>query len=370
MSREGRSSKDGISQTGFPGWHGDHRRRPRGRRGRAAPHGRRGGAPRRPAAARTRPRSRRATTRRPRPGSRAQPDAVIDKIVRLDGLPTHPRTCTTRRAGRKSTSARSKDVRRHLRLRDRRRRRERPRGGEVLPRPLRPGSLEDPPARPAPRLRRALAPQRVPRPERCSRERRRDAPPQRRHGEPRQHRRLEPAGERTARHPRLLRAARGRHARLLRRRLQQLPGPSNAPGIPASFGLRAMLLFPSQGLGDRHARPEPGGGVFEHVPGRTSSATRRRSRRRPGPGSPASRPTSRPTGSPLKHGPKTDQEKKAILAPDLAEAVLHGLRRGARAVDRSGTSATAHGLLGAGVQAVSAGDACGRSARRVSPGSA
>ena len=39
------------------------------------------------------------------------------------------------------------------------------------------------------------------------RARRRDDPAQRRHGQPRQHRRLEPAGERAARHPRLLRPA-------------------------------------------------------------------------------------------------------------------------------------------------------------------
>ena len=83
--------------------------------------------------------------------------------------------------------------------------------------------LEDPAHRPAARLRRPLAPQRVPHPGRHQRRRRRDDPAQRRDGEPRQHRRVEPAAGRPARHPRLLRSAGRRHARVLRRRPRQLP---------------------------------------------------------------------------------------------------------------------------------------------------
>ena len=60
-------------------------------------------------------------------------------------------------------------------------------------------------------------------PERRGRRRRPDDPAQRRDGQPRQHRRLEPARRQPARHPRLLRAAGARHARLLRRRRRQLP---------------------------------------------------------------------------------------------------------------------------------------------------
>ena len=84
----------------------------------------------------------------------------------------------------------------------------------------------------AARLRRPLAPQRVAHPERGQRQRRRDDPAQRRHGQPRQHRQLGPG--RAGRHPRLLRAAGGRLPRLGGRRHRRRARSGRTAAPPAS----------------------------------------------------------------------------------------------------------------------------------------
>ena len=111
--------------------------------------------------------------------------------------------------------------------------------------------LEDPPDRPAPRLRRQLASQRVPRAGRVPRRGGRDDAPQRRHGQPRLDRRVEQAAGRPDGHPGRVRPARGEHPRLGRRRLRDRSQWTNggAAGIPGSFGLRSMLLFPAADFG-------------------------------------------------------------------------------------------------------------------------
>ena len=241
--------------TGFPRRRRDQRRRARRRRGLALPDRRRGGARRRrrepaaaDAAAGLLPADVDGDHGRARPGHRH--DLQDRRPARRQGRrPAQQQG----RAGR-ARPGRPGLRRRGLRLRRRRRRRERARGGEVLPGPLRAGRA-DPPARPAARLRRALAPQRVPRAQRGRRRRRRDDPAQRRHGEPRQHRRLEPAGRLQARHPRLLRAARARHARLLRRRQATTSRAAPRPGSrPPTGCARCCCSRPRTGARTRWPR--------------------------------------------------------------------------------------------------------------------
>ncbi len=237
---------------GLPGRRRHHRRRARRGRGGAPPDGRRGGArfERAPAAEAAAAGLLPADEHRPdRHAGRGRPQ---DDQGRRPAEPAR-RALHARRPGHLRLAARR--PRADVRLRDRRRRRVRPRGGEVLPRPLRRG-LEDPHPRPAARLRRPLAPQRVPRAQPGGRRRRRDDPPQRRHREPRQRRHVERDDRRAARHPRRVRPARARHARVLRRRLGELPQHEHArhPGLVRHAPDAAV---PEQGLGQGLRRPEP-----------------------------------------------------------------------------------------------------------------
>ena len=123
---------------------------------------------------------------------------------------------------------------------------------------------------------------------------------------------LEQAGRRPARHPGLLRAAGARHARLLRRRPRTASREnSRASASRPRYGLRQMLLFPKRGLGQGHARAGKAGRHPERGPEFLATT----------PYSPAAQAgiarikTTRTTDwISLKDGPKTDQEKKAILA--------------------------------------------------------
>ena len=140
---------------------------------------------------------------------------------------------STAKPGPASRAARGRR-RGEVRLRGRRRRRERARGGQVLPRPLRAGQARAG-ARSVARLRRALAPQRVPRAQRGRRRRRPDDPAQRRHGEPGQHRRVEPARGQQAGHPRLLRAAGAGHARRTAASIRTTSPPRARPASPRAM---------------------------------------------------------------------------------------------------------------------------------------
>ena len=208
--------------------------------------------------------------------------------------------------------------RRALRLRDRRRRRERDLGGEVLP-----GSVWLEQAHPDPRrvarLRRPLAPQRVPHPERRQRRRRRDDAAQRRHGQPRQHRHLEQARARG--HPRLLRPARDRLPRLggCRHRHGHQVAERRRRGIPASFGLYQRLLFPSadydKTTSSPHATParSPARSRPPSPAGRPSS-TARPTAPRPARRSCASRRPTR-TSSPTRRARRSPRRRSATISP-------------------------------------------------------
>ena len=115
-------------------------------------------------------------------------------------------------------------------------------------RPLR-GEQAHPDRRRAAGLRRALAPQRVAHPQRGRRQRGRDDPAQRRHGEPRQHRHLE-QGTGAGRDPRGLRPTGGRLPRLGGRRRRPPPRSGRTAAPRASrprFGLPAAAL-PRRGV--------------------------------------------------------------------------------------------------------------------------
>ena len=278
-------------------------------------------------------------------------------------MPEPDATSTPRRAAPGVKPAHVRDVDERT-TRRRRRRRERPRGGEVLPRPLRTGH-EDPAARPAARLRRPLAPQRVPRPERRRRRRRRDDAAQRRHGQPRQHRRLEPARRRPARHPRLLRAAGARHARLLRRRHRQLPEQHGA-GDPHVLRAAADAAVPGRRLGRGHARAATTR-PSRTRPGWTAFVNRLPTRRRPRTRSCGSRPTRRPTGSP----PSTaadDRPGEEASSRGSPTSSTSRLRRRAARRRSSSTSARRTGCS-ARAPRRSAPPTAGRSASRASTAS-
>jgi spermidine dehydrogenase len=127
--------------------------------------------------------------------------------------------------------------------------------------------------------------------------------------------------------------------------------PSTAgPGIPASYGLRQMLLFPRRDWGaDSLVRAKQGSESWAEFLATT-------------PYSPAARAgierimTDTTTDwIALKHGPKTDQEKKAILAGITYKRYLMDYV----GVDEEAAGylqRTSHGLFGAGIQAVQAGD--------------
>ena len=137
------------------------------------------------------------------------------------------------------------------------------------------------------------------------------------------------------------------------RRPGQLPGLERCRASRASFGLRAMLLFPAKDWGAGPRRPEPC-----RRPSRWPDLPRAHAVRRRGARGHhrASRPTTSTDWISRKHGPETDQEKKAILlagSPTASSCMKYVGR------DRAGdhpVSAARPRPARAGAQAVSAGD--------------
>jgi spermidine dehydrogenase len=125
---------------------------------------------------------------------------------------------------------------------------------------------------------------------------------------------------------------------------------TDTPGIPASFGLRPMLLFPSEDWG-------------------SDTLIRNRLSTQPWPEFLAGTPLSPEAQAgvariqtdettdwiALKHGPKTDQEKKAILSR-LTQKRYYMEYIGVPEESIVFYQRNGHSLLGAGAQAVSAGD--------------
>ena len=207
-----------------------------------------------------RPRCPPATTRRAsQTRTPACPTQVIDRTIKIDGPPlTDPSQIHSTKGGPGINKRRPRH-RRAVRLRDRRRGRERDLGGEVLPGPLRP-QQEDPDPRRAARLRRALAPQRVPHPQRGQRQRRRDDPAQRRHGQPRQHRDLEQG---TAR--------RASPAPTASRRSTSSPGRASTPPRPRSGRTAAPRASrPRSGSTSACCSPPPSSARDHVIPARNA----------------------------------------------------------------------------------------------------
>ena len=127
------------------------------------------------------------------------------------------------------------------------------------------------------------------------------------------------------------------------------PGSGGA-GVPASFGLRAMLLFPAKDWGRDHVvqnrvAPEPWPTFLERTP--YNAAAREAIVR--------IQTDATTDWISLKHGPKTDQEKKAILSRlTYRQYLMKYLGANEQAIIQY--QRLGHGLLGAGAQAVSAGD--------------
>ena len=94
-----------------------------------------------------------------------QPDGVVRKTMKIDGRPITSPDDISLDGRRQGNQPPGQEHRGDLRLRDRGRRGQRPRIGEVLRGPVRP-RLEDPPDRRPARLRRSLQAQRVPHPQR------------------------------------------------------------------------------------------------------------------------------------------------------------------------------------------------------------
>ena len=126
---------------------------------------------------------------------------------------------------------------------------------------------------------------------------------------------------------------------------------TSAPGIPASYGLRAMLLFPSEDWGtdtviQNRVAPQPWPDFLAQTP--FSQAARD--------GIARIQTDTTTDWIALKHGPKTDQEKKAILA-GITQKQYYMDYVGVPEQSTLWYQRNGHSLLGAGVQAISAGDA-------------
>ncbi len=127
--------------------------------------------------------------------------------------------------------------------------------------------------------------------------------------------------------------------------------PSSAgPGIPASFGLRQMLLFPRKDWGkDTLVRNKQGSQTWAEFLATTPYSAKARE------GIARAIEDETTDWISLKHGPKTDQEKKAILARITYKRYLMdyvGLNEEATGWFQRNS----HGLFAAGIQATQAGD--------------
>ncbi|MDH2415424.1 NAD(P)-binding protein [Nocardioides sp. CER19] len=125
---------------------------------------------------------------------------------------------------------------------------------------------------------------------------------------------------------------------------------SRGPGIPSSYGLRSMLLFPKKEWKRDHLVPAKTAAVsWEDFLASTPYSARARADLLHILADTTTDWISR------KDGPKTDQEKKAILASiTYKEYLRHYVGAGEEAI--SYLQRSSHGLFGAGVQAVQAAD--------------
>ena len=125
---------------------------------------------------------------------------------------------------------------------------------------------------------------------------------------------------------------------------------SRGPGIPSSYGLRSMLLFPKRDWKrDYLVQAKSDSESWEDFVARTPYSETARAD--------LVRIMADTTTDWIseKDGPKTDQEKKAILASiTYKEYLSHYVGAGDEAI--SYLQRSSHGLFGAGVQAVQAGD--------------
>jgi spermidine dehydrogenase len=126
---------------------------------------------------------------------------------------------------------------------------------------------------------------------------------------------------------------------------------SQTPGIPSSFGLRSMLLFPSEDWGtdtviQNRVSPQPWPDFLAQTPFSPEAQA----------GIARIQTDTTTDWIALKHGPKTDQEKKAILA-GITQKQYYMDYVGVPEQSTLWYQRNGHSLLGAGVQAISAGDA-------------
>ena len=176
-----------------------------------------------------------------------------------------------------------------------------------------------------------------------------DVPQERRHGQPRHGHELEPDDRRVSRTSRAPTASRRSTCSSTSASTRSTSRARERPGHPVELRAAPDGAVPGQGLGRRHADPEQDGRgeLGEWL-------ARRRGRRRRGRASSGSSEDAQDWIA-LKHGPKTDAEKKAILSRLTQKRYYMDYigvpEQAIRQYQRNG-----HGLLGAGAQAVSAGD--------------
>jgi spermidine dehydrogenase len=124
---------------------------------------------------------------------------------------------------------------------------------------------------------------------------------------------------------------------------------TSGPGIPSSYGLRQMLLFPKQDWGTEALVRAKGSQSWADFLATTPYSPEARA------GIERIMTDTTTDWIALKHGPKTDQEKKAILARITYKRYLMDYV-GVNEEATGYLQRTSHGLFGAGIQAVQAGD--------------
>jgi spermidine dehydrogenase len=125
---------------------------------------------------------------------------------------------------------------------------------------------------------------------------------------------------------------------------------TTGPGIPSSYGMRSMLLFPRKDWGkDTLIRSKQGTQSWADFLATTPYSPEARA------GIERIMTDETTDWIALKHGPKSDQEKKAILARITYKRYLMDYV-GVNEEATSYLQRTSHGLFGAGIQAVQAAD--------------